>query len=68
MFRKKKQNGFIGERTEQNGANVQIVRLPMVVWIHRTVLIVEEKWVDLKIVIKFKGYYYYYFVGSCNVE
>lgn len=28
---------------EQNGANVQIVRLPMVVWIHRTALIVEEK-------------------------
>ena len=25
------------------GVNVEIVRLPMVVWIHRTVLIVEEK-------------------------
>ena len=40
------------------GVNVQIVRLPMVVWIHRTVLIVEEKWVGLKIVMKFKGDYY----------
>ena len=38
-----KQNGFIGEKMEQKGVNVQSVRLPMVVWIHRTGLIVEEK-------------------------
>ena len=28
---------------EQKGVNVQIVRLHMVVWIHRTALIVGEK-------------------------
>ena len=38
-----KQNGFIGEKMGSKGVNVQIVRLPMVVWIHRIVLIVEEK-------------------------
>ena len=49
---------YIGEKMGSKGVNVQIVKLPMVVWIHRTVLIVEEKWVGLKIAMKFKGDYY----------
>ena len=38
-----RQNGFIGEKMDSKGVSVQIVKLPMAVWIHRTVLIVEEK-------------------------